>query len=373
MIVQISQIFTSINEQIMTINIDAKELVEILEMTPAEQNIMLAGAHGIGKSRILTDYFESKNIPVVTLFLGQMSDPGDLIGLPSKNDETGKTDFLPPYWFPIDNKPVVLFLDELNRARPEILQSVMDLTLNRKLAGRALPEGSRIISAVNAGEEYQLTDLDPALVSRFNIYTFKPSVSDWLIWAEKTHIHQSVISFISENPNQLDGKLREDADNLEKTPDRRAWERVSYILKKSPSVNTTLKKVLAGIIGPLTANLFFNHINVDRKINGKDVLESFDANKATIASYSLPDLSMINDSLMRHLETNEPKDQEEQTKWGANVAKYVDWLTTEQTNREAIAHFIETFQRGEYPRAGSFLITNVPDFLTKLSGFILNL
>ena len=31
-------------------------------------------------------------------------------------------------------KPIVLFLDELNRARPEILQTVMDLALNRKLA-----------------------------------------------------------------------------------------------------------------------------------------------------------------------------------------------------------------------------------------------
>lgn len=81
----------------MTINIDVKDLLEILAMTPAEQNIMLAGGHDIGKSRILTDYFESRGMPVVTLFLGQISDPGDLIGLPSKNPNTGKTDFLPPF------------------------------------------------------------------------------------------------------------------------------------------------------------------------------------------------------------------------------------------------------------------------------------
>ena len=91
-----------------------------------------------------------------------MSDPGDLIGLPRLNNESGKTEFMPPYWFPTDGKPIVLFLDELNRARPEVLQTIMDLALNRKLAGRTLPKGSRIISAVNDGEEYQLTDLDPA-------------------------------------------------------------------------------------------------------------------------------------------------------------------------------------------------------------------
>lgn len=357
----------------MTINIDAKELLDLLAITPAEQNIMLAGAHGIGKSRILTDYFESKKIPVVTLFLGQMSDPGDLIGLPCKNELTGKTDFLPPYWFPIDDKPVVLFLDELNRARPEILQSVMDLTLNRKLAGKSLPAGSRIISAVNSGEEYQLTDLDPALVSRFNIYTFKPSVSDWLLWAEKAGVHESVISFISENQNRLDGKLREDADNLEKTPDRRAWERVSDILKTLPAINNTLKKVLAGIIGPQTANLFYNHIYVDHKLVGKDVLDDFDKHKKAISTYTLPDISMINDSLMRHLESKQPKDEKEKAKWSENASKYFDWLTTEQTNREAIAHFVETFQRGQYPHAGSFMIMNIPDFMTRLSGFILNI
>lgn len=185
----------------MAININAKELQNLLECTPASHNIMLSGRHGIGKSRILTDWFEARGTKVVTLFLGQMSDPGDLIGLPHKDEATGKTVFMPPYWFPTDGKPVVLFLDELNRARPEILQTIMDLALNRKLAGRPLPEGSRIISAVNDGEEYQLTD--PALVSRFNIYNFKPTVGEWLLWASQAGIDKNVLNFIENNSLSL--------------------------------------------------------------------------------------------------------------------------------------------------------------------------
>ena len=137
----------------MAVMINISELKETLESTPSTQNIMLVGKHGIGKSEILTSYYNSKGMKVVTLFLGQMADPGDIIGLPSKvekQDADGNvtllTDFTPPYWFPQDGKPIVLFLDELNRARPEILQTVMDLTLNRKLAGKALPEGSYVIS-----------------------------------------------------------------------------------------------------------------------------------------------------------------------------------------------------------------------------------
>lgn len=215
----------------MTIN--AEQLYFILDNTPPEQNIMLVGKHGIGKSRILEEYYSEKKCKVVTLFLGQMSDPGDLIGLPEKNEKTGKTDFMLPYWFPLDKTPVVLFLDELNRARPEVLQTIMDLALNRKLAGKTLPEGSRIISAVNNGGEYQLTDLDPALVSRFNIYEFSPTVGDWLKWAETAGVDERICSFIKENPEYLDGNEQNaELQNLERTPDRRSWERVSSIIKK---------------------------------------------------------------------------------------------------------------------------------------------
>ncbi|MEK7255196.1 MAG: AAA family ATPase, partial [Bacteroidota bacterium] len=220
----------------MAIKIDARELTEVLALTPPTQNVLLVGRHGIGKSQIIREHYAARRMPVVPFFLGQMSDPGDLIGLMYKNEATGHSEFLPPWWWPLDGKPVVLFLDEMNRARPEILQSVMDLTLNRTLAGRKLPEGSIVVSAVNEGEEYQLTDLDPALVSRFNVYHFHPTAQDWLIWADKAGIDERVVRFLQKNPTYLDGddskELYKDgfASSLNKSPDRRAWERVSHFI-----------------------------------------------------------------------------------------------------------------------------------------------
>ena len=243
----------------MTIN--TQQLTFILDNTPATQNIMLVGKHGIGKSRILEDYFAAKGEKVVTLFLGQMADPADLLGLPEKNSKTGKTDFMVPYWFPTDGKPVVLFLDELNRSRPEILQVIMDLTLNRKLAGKTLPEGSRIISAVNNGNEYQLTDLDPALVSRFNIYEFNPSVEDWLKWAGKAGIDNRIINFIGENPEFLDSSdLDSDTENLERSPDRRSWERTSNIIKNFSELGELHKALVSGVIGNRATVTFFRYV-----------------------------------------------------------------------------------------------------------------
>ena len=88
----------------MNVKVNIQELLYMLDNTPAEQNIMLSGRHGIGKSEILTAYFADKGMKVIALFLGQMSDPGDLIGLPDKSGEI--TVFRPPYWFPIDGNAV---------------------------------------------------------------------------------------------------------------------------------------------------------------------------------------------------------------------------------------------------------------------------
>ena len=74
----------------MNVKINIAQLQYMLDNIPADQNIMLAGRHGIGKSEILTQHFSKTGMTVIPLFLGQMSDPGDLIGLPHKNEKTGK-------------------------------------------------------------------------------------------------------------------------------------------------------------------------------------------------------------------------------------------------------------------------------------------
>ena len=222
----------------MAIRLDAQELHELLRLTPATQNIMLIGRHGIGKSEIITEFYRRQGMKVIAFFLGQMSDPGDLIGLLHKDETSGRSVFLPPYWWPQPNEPIVLFLDELNRARPEILQAVHDLALNKRLAGKQLPAGSMVIAAVNEGDEYQLTELDPALVSRFNLYEFAPTVEEWLVWASNHDVDERVITFIQKHHHHLDGERvgQEEAmqhAGLVKLPDRRSWVRVSDFIKHS--------------------------------------------------------------------------------------------------------------------------------------------
>ena len=337
------------------INITTTELLSLLDITPADQNLMLVGNHGIGKSEILTDYFSGKGMKVVPLFLGQMSDPGDLIGIPNRNDTTGKTEFMPPYWFPLDGKPVVLFLDELNRARPEVLQTIMDLALNRTLAGRKLPDGSRIISAVNAGDQYQLTDLDPALVSRFNVVTFRPTVQEWLLWAEKVGVDARVRDFIRENPMWLDKNpdAKEGADTgLDKTPDRRGWKRVSDILKTAGDISPIVTKAIAAIVGPKAASAVVGSVSARKILSGREVLQNFEKHLPTLKGYELHQLSVVNDGIFRHLEVENLSGQAKENA-KKNIDAYFTFLSKEK--KEAAAHIANLYVQGTYPKAVSFM------------------
>ena len=354
----------------MAIAINSKELETLLEVTPSWQNIMLTGRHGIGKSQILTNYFEAKGMRVVALFLGQMSDPGDLLGLPAKDEATGKTTFMPPYWFPVDGQPVVLFLDELNRARPEILQTVMDLVLNRKLAGRLLPEGSRIISACNDGDEYQLTDLDPALVSRFNIYTFRPSVEEWLLWATRKGLDERVINFIQTNPELLDrsGDTKEE-QGLEKDPDRRAWEKVAHVMENISDPKQVHQKIVAGIVGVQAAAKLFLSLQKGL-LTPQELLADFKGAKRELDKYQLHQLSLVNDTLCRFFETDQIETME-RTLVRDNLKAYHDYLY--KGNREAYAHFVSLIDGTNYKKMLIFINKELPKTYKTVVEFIATL
>ena len=345
------------------IRLNTSELHELLRFTPSDQNLMLVGRHGIGKSQIVTSHFESTGQPVVTFFLGQMSDPGDLIGLMHKNEQTGQSEFLPPFWWPMDDQPIVLFLDELNRARPEILQSVMDLTLNRTLAGRSLPAGSRVVSAVNEGDEYQLTDLDPALVSRFNVYEFAPTVEDWVLWANDNDVDSRVIGFLQEHSEYLDGDPKAAANgkatfgaDLTRTPDRRSWVRVAKTIEGTATVTNSHIKFIAGIVGVSAAMLLAKNLQSSAMISAEDVLLRFSKSKSRLLKLQTHDFAALNERLVLRLQKNEFKAAEKK-KAVANFLLYLELLVS-MNQSESCVHLASLLDQPRYETASQFLLSD---------------
>ncbi|NEQ96987.1 MAG: AAA family ATPase [Cyanothece sp. SIO2G6] len=353
------------------IRIDAHELYQVLELTPPTQNILLVGKHGIGKSEIISHFYRQRQkLPVIPFFLGQMSDPGDLIGLLHKDEATGRSVFLPPYWWPDSDQAVVLFLDELNRARPEILQAVQDLTLNKTLAGKALPAGSIVIAAVNAGEEYQLTELDPALVSRFNLYEFAPTVEDWLLWASDQDIDSRVLTFIQQHPEYLDGD-NPDADmaiataGLVKTPDRRAWAKVSDFVRDHTALEDIHFKLIAGMVGSRASLAFRQSLAAQRGLTPEQLLLQFSKHRSQLKALEIQDFASLNEQVLLWLNAGHcPEKKADNAR--KNLLKYLEYLRKAK-QQEAIAHFSSLVQGPKFSDAMAFVAESMDliDFLSE--------
>ncbi|MEM9217994.1 MAG: MoxR family ATPase [Cyanobacteria bacterium P01_F01_bin.150] len=355
------------------IRIDAYELYQVLSLTPPEQNILLVGKHGIGKSEIISHfYLQRQKMPVIPFFLGQMSDPGDLIGLLHKDEATGRSVFLPPYWWPEPGQAVVLFLDELNRARPEILQAVQDLTLNKTLAGKPLPPGSIVIAAVNAGEEYQLTELDPALVSRFNLYEFAPTVDDWLLWASEHNVDPRVLTFIQRHPEYLDGD-NPDADaaiataGLIKTPDRRAWAKVSDFVHGHADLADIHFKLIAGMVGSRASLAFRQSLAVQRGLSPEQLLLQFSKHRSKLKALEIHDFANLNEQALLWLNAGHcpPKRSDSARK---NLLNYLQYLSKTK-QKEAIAHFASLVQSPKFSDAMGFIAESM-DLIDFLSDYL---
>ena len=357
----------------MSIRLDAHELVAVLKLTPTHQNIMVVGKHGIGKSELIRDFYTQQGLPVESFFLGQMSDPGDLIGLMHKDEQTWRSVFLPPYWWPLSQAPMVLFLDELNRARPEILQAVYDLALNRRLAGKSLPPGSRVVAAINHGDEYQLTELDPALVSRFNLYEFTPTIEDWLLWARAKGLDSRVTDFIQEQPFHLDGaRTAEDLagfSDLSKMPDRRAWVRVAEFIQPHPALEALHVKAIAGMVGTAAAIALQQYLGATQQVAPEQVLRHWRDHQAQVKKLALHELIQLNERLLLWLHgLAQPIPAADAKTFLANLLAYLKMLKAARHN-EALAHFASLLENPKFARAMAICSGSV-EILTLLTDYI---
>lgn len=277
----------------------------LLKYTNPKRSIMLRGVHGLGKTQWVKQLAKELGLKFVIWHVSHAADPGDITGLPKQIKETVRwidkdgiehvethdvTIMCPPKWM-IHHEPVLLLLDEFNRGMNVTLNALMQLTCEQTYDEVTLPEGSRVIACVNPDSDnsYDVIHLDPAQLSRFDIYDFKPTPEEWVDWARGNAIHPLVIDFIVAYPRYLDPYTNEElahtvtGNDCVKLPDRRSWaEAVSEFLINgdkdnifdSPDGLDFMHEGVAGMVGQGAADVFMTFVaNQKHSLNPRLVIQ----------------------------------------------------------------------------------------------------
>ena len=266
--------------------IDFKTFVNIApHVCAVRKPILLRGRHGIGKSEIVYQVAETLDLPVVERRASQMTE-GDLLGLPSTDGNI--TSWNPPDWLATAcNEPVLLFLDEVDRATPEVRQGIFELTDSRKIAGQTLHGDTLIFAAVNGGEhgaQYQVGEMDPAELDRYTVFDIEPTVEDWLDWA-KDNVTSAVWDFVNQNRSHLEHVGEYEPNKV--YPSRRSWKRLSDCLETGGFTDDVkessggdlfhLASAFVGFEASVALNDYF--AKYDSQVTIEDILEKGEVEK----------------------------------------------------------------------------------------------
>lgn len=255
------------------------ELTRIIpKVVKARYPILLRGSHGIGKSEFVQSLIpaiqkimELERPPVLLdRRLSQCADAGDIIGIPVTDGRV--THHKPMEWFAqACDEPCIVFADEIDRAMMDVRQAFFEVGDSRKLHGHYLHEKTVIFSACNGSEHndgtYQVTNFDPAELSRWWTIDIKPVVSDWVEWARKAQLHSSVIDFCNENPDFW--FWQGDIHPNRIYPNPRSWTRLARTVSQEDLADTNnglLLPLCAGFIGKEVAIKFLNYLETYSKI-----------------------------------------------------------------------------------------------------------
>lgn len=303
------------------IQVSMKNLVQLCTNLSPEVSVCIRGRHAVGKSEgvvqiaamLRSDFYKNPEncklatemlskeptviatlkrfksnvwtyemgVPVIQRRLSQLTE-GDTTGLP-KMDGRG-TQFKPCVWL-IDacDFPVLLFLDERNRALPAVKQSVFELMDSKAFHGHILHSETRVYVAENVGDQYSVESNDPAEISRAATVELSPDEEEWIAYCKTQGIHSYVTDFIRANKNLLEHREAAFEAN-KKYPDRRAWfkaAREAERLNLFDSPENPMFHVLFGSMVGIEASLAFKKYcaNIDKNVSADDILAGWDSAK----------------------------------------------------------------------------------------------
>lgn len=264
-------------------------ILEIKNSVPTlmKHNIVpfLWGQQGVGKTQVVKQIADSLNYDLIHLHLATQ-EVGDLVGL-LVHTADGTVRHARPEWFPTHGNGI-LFLDELNRAHPDVLQALFSLITGGTIHTHRLPSGWKIVAAGNyQSEGFTVTDTsDAAWMSRFCHIDFVPSTEEFITFAEENGA-DDVAAFIRTQPDLLEIKPKSRPALSLVSPDRRAWKDMIGKLDLEPGIEDFRYELYSGIIGATAAAAYITwKKEVYSNLSGRRILKEYDKLQKEVRSYS---------------------------------------------------------------------------------------
>ena len=320
---------------------DIKTFKTLATKLPPQIAVLMRGPTGVGKSQISLACAKELNLPFIDV-RGSTMDESKVTGIPDfeVSKEMGVATFVLPSWFVRGcREPVVLCLDEFNRSMPQVQQAFFQVVLDRSLGNDAngnpmvLHPETRIFAAVNHGTEYDVNDMDPALLRRFWTVDLDPTNQDWIDWAKTDdNIDPVTIDFIRQNP----AHLRVDISSIEPgtvCPNPASWHRLDTSLRHMGLAPTEIAggrhdgvyALATGFVGVEAAIAFQDFVSkYEKQISGEDVVAGKVAKK-TVKGLKASESLAILDKVVDHASKNDWTDKE-----ADNVVAFARQLPDEQ-------------------------------------------
>ena len=357
-----------------------ENFIETVSSLPPHIAVLMRASTGVGKSALVNQISKNKNLPLIDVRASIMSE-GDVQGYPDLEGmkNKGVMTFCMPSWFVrACNEPVVLFLDELNRGLPTVQQSFFQIVLDRQLGNDEngnpydIHPGTCIFAAVNHGNEYDVNEMDPALLRRFWTVDLEPRTSDWISWAKENNVDNLIIDFIKTRTAHLYVDLQKvKPGNVFPTP--ASWARLDETLKYK-NINLindrdkiNLYNISLGFLGTETSVEFSDFVKkYEMDVTPEELLRSFNKCKDKLDSMSNDRINSLIERLGEHSINNN---------WTVSQAKNAAKLG-KSISEEMMIHFWSVITKGKniksiqnfHKEIGSYvvkIVNNNKDLLNK--------
>lgn len=303
---------------------------------------LISGQHGIGKSQMIKSIAEELGGTCITIEGGTLKE-GEITGLPYQYEDSDgnvRFSFLPYYAveriqreekrlfeesgnlipqnelsgsenrFAMNDltpqekieaisagrvRPVIIFIDEINRTENTVYKELMNILLTRSVNGYEFPWWVLFVGAMNPSTQnsvYATNEMDPAQLDRFIKIKVSSSTREWLSYGKRSGVSQDILDFIKDNPKCLAAQSKELEDEEKPEPSPRGWDMVDTILSAEPmlrgfftdkenepkTVEKDMKSLVAAKLGATTATMFFaSRVSAAQPVDPEKIFADDDA------------------------------------------------------------------------------------------------